>query len=153
MKQFIKSLLLVSMAIFTMVACDKEDVQGDDGQLDVTRHNISGVWSLQTWNGSALAEGSFVYIKFERSDRTYTMWQNLDSAPMRKITGIYNIDLDEELGAVIRGNYDNGNGDWNHQYVVRSLTADEMIWVAKDDADDISVYVRAELPEELQDEE
>ncbi len=153
MKQFIKSLLLVSMAIFTMVACDKEDVQGDNGQLDVTRHNISGVWSLKTWNGNALAEGSFVYIEFERADRTYTMWQNLDSAPTRKLTGIYNIDLDEELGAVIRGNYDNGNGDWNHQYVVRSLTADEMILVAKDDADDICVYVRAELPEELQEEE
>lgn len=153
MKQLFKSLLLLMVTMMTLVACDKEDSAGGEEQLEVTRHNISGSWTLKSWAGGVLSEGSYVYIDFKRADRTYTLWQNLDSAPARKITGLYNIDIDEELGAVIRGNYDYGNGDWNHQYIITSLTSDEMIWVAKDDADDVSIYVRAEIPEELQDEE
>ncbi|MBR6760383.1 MAG: lipocalin family protein [Alistipes sp.] len=152
MKSLFKRLFMLLVAVAAMSACS-DDESYTEPQLEVTRHNISGVWSLQTWNGGALAEGSYVYIKFERADRTYTMWQNVDSAPARKITGMYNIEIDAELGAVIRGNYDYGNGDWAHRYIVTSLTADEMIWVAKDDATDVSIYVRAELPEEFQTEE
>ena len=46
-----------------------------------------------------------------------------------------------------------GNGDWAHRYIVKSLTASEMIWIAKDNAEDVSVYVRCQIPEELLDEE
>ena len=143
---------MLMVAVAAMSACS-EDESFVEPLLDVTPHNISGVWCLQSWNGGALAEGSYVYIEFERADRTYTMWQNLDSAPARKITGMYNIEIDAELGAVIRGNYDYGNGDWAHRYIVTSLTSDEMVWVAKDVASDVSVYVRCELPEEFQTEE
>lgn len=156
MKNLFKRLLLAMVAVTAMFACTEKDgpyPEMSEQQLDVTRNNIAGAWRLQSWNGEALAEGSYVYIDFVRSDRTYTMWQNIDSAPMRKITGIYNIDIDEELGAVIRGNYDYGNGDWTHRYIVKSLTATEMIWVAKDNADDVSVYVRCQIPEDLLDDE
>lgn len=152
MKSIFKRLFILVVAVAAMSACSDEGPAMDE-QLDVTRHNISGVWSLQSHSSGPLAEGSYVYIKFERSDRTYTMWQNLDSAPTRKITGMYNISIDPELGAIIRGNYDYGKGDWAHRYIVTSLTANEMIWVAKDDAEDISIYVRCELPEEFIEEE
>ena len=152
MKSIFKRLFILMVAVAAMSACSDESSAVEE-QLDVTRHNISGVWSLQSWRGGTLAEGSYVYIEFERSDRTYTMWQNLDSAPARKITGMYNISIDPELGAIIRGNYDYGNGDWAHRYIVTSLTSNQMIWVAKDDASDISVYVRCELPEEFVEEE
>lgn len=55
---------------------------------------------------------------------------------------------DMELGAVIRGQYDYGVGDWSHRYVVKSLTANKMIWVAKDDPANVSVYVRANISNE-----
>ena len=152
MKSVFKSLLLVLMAVMTFAACNEKEVDNDQPQLEVTRHNISGSWALNSWNGEPLAEGSYVYIKFERADRTYTMWQNIDSAPARKITGMYNIEIDDELGAVIRGNYDYGNGDWAHRYIVKSLTAKSMVWVAKDDANDISEYVRCDIPADLLDE-
>lgn len=149
MKSIFKSLLLVLMAVMTFAACNEKEVDNDQPQLEVTRHNISGSWALNSWNGEPLAEGCYVYIKFERADRTYTMWQNIDSAPARKITGMYNIEIDDELGAVIRGNYDYGNGDWAHRYIVKSLTAKTMVWVAKDDANDISEYVRCDIPADL----
>ena len=77
------------------------------------------------------------------------MWQNVDSFYARKLTGIYWIDIDEELGAVIRGNYDHGAGDWSHRYIVTDLTANRMVWTAKGDESDVSVYVRCDLPEEF----
>ena len=65
------------------------------------------------------------------------------------LTGGFYIETDPELGAVIRGSYDYDRGDWAHRYVVTSLTANEMVWVAKDDAEDVSVYVRTEIPAEI----
>lgn len=152
MKKMFKRLFLMAAMAVAMVACTEKDgpySEMEEPQMEVTRSNISGAWMLQSWNGASLADGSYVYIDFERSERRYTMWQNIDSAPARKLSGVYNIEIDEELGAVIRGNYDFGNGDWAHRYIVTSLTASTMIWVAKDDAADVSIYVRCQIPEEL----
>ena len=74
------------------------------------------------------------------------MYQNLDSFSNvpHVVTGSYYIETDPELGAVIRGNYDHDGGDWAHRYVVRSLTADEMVWLAKDDNTFLQVFHRVE---------
>ena len=107
---------------------------------------------MQSWSGGELAEGSFVYIDFVRADRTYTLYQNIDSHQTRTITGRYYIDTDAELGAIIRGSYDYGNGDWAHRYIVTNLTENSMVWTAKDNAEDVSIYVRASIPAELKQE-
>lgn len=151
MKYLLKSLML--LAVVVLAACSEKEYSSQSGQLEVTRNNIAGEWQLSLWNGAPLAEGSYLYIDFERSDRTYTLWQNIDSAPVRVLTGLYNIDVDEELGAIIRGSYDYGNGFWAHRYIVKSLTANEMVWVAKDDPEDVSLYVRTQIPEEIRGEE
>ena len=74
------------------------------------------------------------------------MYQNLDSFTNvpHVITGSYYIDTDVELGAVIRGNYDHDSGDWAHRYVVKSLTATTMVWVAKDDETFIQEFKRVD---------
>ena len=57
---------------------------------------------------------------------------------------------DEELGAIVMGQYDYGIGDWNHQYIVTDLDADSMVWTAKDNPEDVSLYVRCEsIPDEV----
>lgn len=153
MKKLLKGAFLALMAVVTMTACSEEE-QYQEPTLDVTPNNIAGTWRLASWSGGELAEGSYVYIDFVRADRTYTLYQNIDSPQLRTITGSYFIETDAELGAVIRGNYDYGNGDWAHRYIVTDLTADRMVWTAKDNREDVSVYVRAELPEGFkQDEE
>ncbi len=150
MKKLLRGAFLALMAVSLFVSCS-EDEEYQEPQLDVTPNNIAGCWMLESYdNGATLAEGSYVYIDFVRADRTFTIYQNVDSAPVRTITGQYYIDIDAELGAIIRGQYDYGVGDWAHRYVVKSLTAQKMIWVAKDDASDVSVYVRATLPDSLQ---
>ena len=98
------------------------------------------------WNGSALAEGTYVFIDIVRNDRTYTLYQNLDSFSdvPHVVSGSYYIETDPELGAIIRGVYDHDSGDWAHRYIIKDLTASEMTWVAKDDPDYIQKYVRVE---------
>ncbi|MBO7343640.1 MAG: lipocalin family protein [Alistipes sp.] len=148
MKDLFKIMFLAVLSMM-MVACGGDDDEVIEPSLDVTPHNIAGQWCVESWNGSPLAEGSFVYIEFERADRQFTMYQNLDSAQARTLTGHYYIENAADNGAIIRGNYDHGVGEWAHRYYVRNLTAESMTWIAKDNADDVTVYVRCEIPAEL----
>ncbi|MBR5835830.1 MAG: lipocalin family protein [Bacteroidales bacterium] len=145
----VRKMMVVALAAVSLLAvsCNKnEQTEPQEPQLEVTAHSISGSWELVKWNESALADGTYVYINFVRNDRTYTMYQNLDSfnnVP-HVITGSYYIDTDVELGAVIRGNYDHDSGDWAHRYIVKSLTASTMVWVAKDDETFIQEFKRVD---------
>ena len=135
-----------AVAILT-TSCGKNDTpEPVEEQLEVNANNISGKWQLVEWNESALAEGTYVYIDFVRNDRTYTMYQNMDSFQNvpHIVTGSYFLYTDVELGALIRGNYDHDGGEWAHRYVIKSLTADEMLWVAKDDTSFTQLFVRVE---------
>jgi hypothetical protein len=60
------------------------------------------------------------------------------------ITGSYFLSTDVELGAVIRGSYDHDSGEWAHRYIIKSLTANEMLWVATDDLSFTQKFVRVE---------
>ena len=104
-------------------------------QLEVNANNISGQWELVEWNGISLTEGTYVYLDIVRNDKTYTMYQNLDSFSNvpHVVAGSYRLSTDEELGAIIRGTYDHDSGEWSHRYIIKSLTANEMFWVATDD--------------------
>ena len=87
-----------------------------------------------------------MYVDFVRNDRTYTIYQNLDSFANvpHVVTGSFYIETDLELGAVIRGNYDHDSGDWAHRYIVKDLTETEMTWIAKDDETYVQKFVRVE---------
>lgn len=150
MKKIVK-LLVVGALMFVGFACEQPATEPQTPtQLEVTPNNISGSWKLLLWNDATLPEGLDVYIDFVRSDRTFTMYQNTDSHYTRTLTGRYNIYVDEELGvAVLRGEYDHGAGEWNHRYIVESLTAEEMLLVAKDDPLERLTYVRSAIPSEI----
>lgn len=147
MRNLLKGAFYMMLAI-ALISCS-DDEEYVEPILDVTPNNIAGEWCLESWNDAPLAEGSYVYISFERADRTYTLYQNVDSAPSRTLTGRYYITTDMEFGAVIRGDYDFGVGEWAHRYIVKDLTAKSMTWIAKDNPDDVSVYVRCEIPEQV----
>ena len=149
MKRLILLTISLLMASLSFVACDDEPVVPTEPQLEVTANNIAGEWQLSSWKGAPLAEGSYVYLSFDRRERTFCIYQNLDSFSTRELTGAFYIETDPELGAIIRGSYDYDRGDWAHRYVVTSLTANEMVWVAKDDTEDVSIYSRVEIPAEV----
>ena len=138
---------LLAAAAMIAVSCEKNDVSDKEvTQLEVNAHTVSGKWKLMEWNGSGLTEGTYMYIDIVRNDKTYTMYQNMDSFTdvPHIVTGSYYLYTDLELGALIRGNYDYDGGDWAHRYIIKSLTENDMLWVAKDDSSFTQYFVRVE---------
>lgn len=141
----IKNILTIFATAALMFSCTEKPVETIE-YLDVNANNISGKWELVEWNEAALVSGTYVFLDIIRNDRTYVMYQNLDSFSNvpHKVTGSYSIETDPELGAIIRGNYDHDSGDWAHRYIIKDLTADQMYWIAKDDPDFVQKFVRVE---------
>lgn len=137
-----KLAILLAAALLASCAEKEEPIV----YLDVNAHNISGSWQLQEWNGTVLDESTYMYVNFVRNDKTYTIYQNLDSFKdvPHIVTGSFYIETDVELGAIIRGNYDYDSGDWAHRYIVKNLTATEMTWIAKDDETYVQKFVRVD---------
>ena len=136
--------LTLLLSVFALASCaEKEE---PIVYLDVNAHNISGSWQLAEWNGVSLDASTYMYVNFVRNDRTFTIYQNLDSFTdvPHIATGTFYIETDVELGAIIRGMYDHDSGDWAHRYIVKELTATSMIWVAKDNQDYVQKFVRVE---------
>lgn len=129
-------------------SCEQVLDGGDEELLlEVNANNISGQWQLSEWNGGPLNEGTYVYIDIVRNDRTYTLYQNVDSfndVP-HKITGSYYLETDPAVGAVIRGNYDHDSGDWAYRYIITDLTHNQMTWTAKSDSSFVQVWHRVDV--------
>ena len=147
MKKWFK-MLVVALGATAMVGCNEPDLNPAE-KMDVTPHNISGEWELVSYgSGVNLAEGSYVYLDIRRQDREFTEYQNIDNALGTVTTGRYYIYEDAKYGAVIRGEYDNSEGAWNHRYKV-TLYQSEMVWTALDDATEVCVYQRCKIPEQI----
>ena len=146
MKKLIKLTMATIALLFAGACADKIDTPKS---LDVTPNNISGSWRLESSCGEPLAEGLYVYIDFDRKERSFELYQNTDSFSTRYITGRYFIYTDAEAGAIIRGDYDYGNGSWTHRYVVTDLTSKRMVWRALDDSNYEDVYIRCDIPTEI----
>ena len=131
------------MAASTLVSCEKVD-SDSVVYLEVNANNISGKWELVEWNGSELAADTYVYLDIVRNNRTYTMYQNVDSFSNvpHVVTGSYAFIVDPALGTIIRGDYDHDSGEWNHRYIIKKLTASEMLWVQKEDPAKTQLFVR-----------
>ena len=124
MKRIISLIAVIALSA-AVISCDKKDLSElQPVQLEVNAHTISGQWQLQEWNGEELAEGTYVYLDIVRNDKTYTMYQNMDSFTdvPHVLTGSYHLYTDEEFGAIIRGNYDHDGGEWAHRYSITNLT-------------------------------
>ena len=136
---------MVFVAALVLSSCEKEGGVSNE-YLDVTPNNISGVWRVECFdNGVELNEKTYRYIEFRRKDKSFVSYDNLGSMEVQKRSGRFDITTDG--AAVIRGQYNFGQGDWEPSYYVRDLTKERMVWVAIDDESLVTVYVRAELPD------
>lgn len=122
--------------------------------LEVTPANLNGTWKLSEWNGQPLDENLYFYIIFNRRDRTFEVYQNMESMYAFYQSGSFIIETDPYVGYIISGEYDFGNGSWNHEYVVTDLMPEgSMVWTAKDNASDVQKFVRCDgVPQDIIDE-
>ncbi len=150
MKNIFKLTMLLSL-IFVSVACSNNDDDKvfQEVTLEANYINIAGTWGLTEWNGEKI-ETIYNYITFDRREKTFVMYQNMDSMYAREITGSFTLskDADDNSVDIISGVYDYQNGAWNNQYEIK-IYADRMVWTVVGDASDVSVYTRCELPSDL----
>lgn len=144
MNRIIK-LFTIALIAFAAYSCEKvTTTEPAEELLEVNANNLSGKWQLSEWDGNVIAEGTYVYLDIVRNGQTYTMYQNMDSFSNvpHVITGKYSLATDPQLGTIIRGSYDYDNGEWAHRYIVKTLTADKMIWVPKDNLTSYQIFRR-----------
>ncbi len=141
----IAKLLTLALMAFAAFSCEKVIItEPEEELLEVNANNLSGKWQLFEWDGNTMVEGTYMYLDIVRSGQTYTMYQNMDSFTNvpHVITGRYNLTTDPQLGTIIRGSYDHDNGEWSHRYIIKTLTADKMIWVPIGDQSSYQVFLR-----------
>ncbi len=147
MKNIFRILFATLFAVMAIACSDEKEAV--EPELDVNNANIAGTWERTSWNNEPSADGTYVYITFDRKEQTFVMYQNIDSFDKRKVTGAYAIDMHEEFGAIIRGTYDYGNGDWGSRYIITNLTKDRMVWTKANDRGDVTVYTRSSVPDDI----
>lgn len=140
----IRTILALAAIALSAIACEKNDLSQPEELKEVTANNISGTWQLHEWDGAHMLDGTYVYLDIVPNGQTYTMYQNVDSFSdvPHVVTGSYALITDPALGTIIRGKYDHDSGEWNHLYIIKRLTADEMLWVQKDDPEKTQLFVR-----------
>lgn len=135
MKLF-RLLLFAAMATKLLAGCKK--VVNNDPPLPaapVTYEAIEGCWQLTEWNGEELAEGTYLYAKFDGVERRFEMWDNLGSMYVQHKSGSFTITTDKQGNATLSGVYDYGVGDWGNDYLAKMLgpAGEKMVWYAEEE--------------------
>lgn len=143
MKKLTNLLMLLAVALFA--ACDNEIIEAPE-PLEVKPYNLEGVWKLETLNGNALAEGTYVYVAIDRK-YGFEIYQNTASMYPVLETGTYELESDWRVGDVISGVYDYDRGPWSYSYVITDLFEESMTWTAREEPSEVQCFVRVpEVP-------
>ncbi|NDV65171.1 hypothetical protein [Bacteroides sp. 224] len=161
MKTFLKCMLL-TVVLCGVWSCSDDDKTTTLPPTPVTYNEISGTWKMTKWNNEDMNDKRYFYVTFDRKDRVFDIYQNLDTEKTRHLTGRYLLDYDEDLGTVISGDYHHAAGSWSHTYLLNDFSKDEMTWVVvtrennllanpwTPDFTDVTIYTRIDaVPEEV----
>lgn len=119
----------------------------------VTANDMNGCWKLISDSEFTL-ESIECYIEFDRTEKTFCLYQNLDSfdGKFRKYSGQFQLERttsEIDTKTILRGIYDFDAREWAHRYYI-TIVDDKMRLVATDDYSMIQEYVRINnIPEEV----
>ena len=101
-----------------------------------------GSWKLSTFCGKA-AEFD-VYMELGE-DNSFTLYQRTNNYEIGKFTGTYTFDASANI---FGGEYSDGVA-WAATYALEEVTEDTLTWSNTANSDEVSVYVRAEVPDNI----
>ena len=114
----------------------------------VTYYTIDGVWQLVEWNDAPLAEGVHLYLKLDRKEHRFDMWDNLNSMYTVMRSGSFVLSVDDMQQDIISGRYDYSVGDWSDDYIVElNADGDKMTWRAVSSDEKMSFVEKDAIPE------
>lgn len=148
MKNIFRFILCVMLTVgFT--ACSNDETP----QVEVRSVNASylnGSWSLSEIDGLPLGEGTYLYLRFDRTEKTFIMYHNLESMYSQRFTGSWSLTEDEDLGTLLTGEYDYDLGEWA-TYIATAPDLNTLRLVNLEDETDVRVYTRcASIPEDIE---
>ena len=146
-KPLYATLLLVAALIAT--GCEKPAPLPQEQTIAVTYSAIDGCWQLALWQGAPLADDTYLYIEFDRREKHFVMWDNLNSMYATDKTGTFAITQEEDGTYTLSGIYDYGLGNWSCDYQVSlNNQGNEMKWTSRSGSFQAMDFVRIdEIPE------
>jgi len=155
MRTFLKYTLMVAV-ICGFWSCSDDDDDNPVVKPNVTYYQMAGTWKMTKWNGQEMNDGRYFYVTFDRKDRVFDIYSNLDTEKTRHLTGRYLMNYIEDLGTIIEGDYHHASGQWNQSYLLNEFSNTEMSWVVvtrehnlpanpwTPDFSDVTVYTRVD---------
>ena len=140
---------LTIVATLFAAGCEKPAPLPTEEKIAVTYAALDGCWQMTMWQGAPIAEETYLYIEFDRKERRYTMWDNIDSMYATDTTGTFTITEEEDGTYTLSGTYDFGVGDWSSDYRVElDDEGESMKWISRSGSHQVMNFVRiAEIPE------
>lgn len=139
---------LLVVATTLMVGCERPAPLPTEENMAVTYSTLDGYWRLSHIQGAPIAEDTYLYIEFDRTEHRYTMWDNLNSMYGTTTTGTFAISEEEDGTYTLSGTYDYGVGDWNNEYRVElSNKGATMQWWTKGSHEVMEFEQVSEIPE------
>ena len=135
-------IMTLFLTLFCFAGCDD-----DGGTGHIGRYNPRSTRDLKLveWNRCPLQEGAVIAtLHLSRKDKTYKMYDKFSKCYSNLKTGSLEIEKEKDLGYIISGNYDFGNGEWANSYIVTNLLATSMIWTIKDTPSDVQKFERCD---------
>lgn len=145
--RLVATLLIVATTL--IAGCEKPAPIPTEEKIAVTYAALDGCWQLTMWQGAPMAADTYLYIEFDRTTRTYVMWDNINSMYGVESTGSFTITAEEDGRYTLSGAYDYGKGDWSNRYYVELYDEGEsMKWKSRSGSHQVMDFVRiAEIPE------
>lgn len=151
MRLFRLMILVTATLATTLMSCEKPVPMDDTDEptIEITDESIEGYWQLTHLNGAEISDDTELYIEFNPEEHRYTMWDNINSMYLRQTTGAYSLTTEEDGTYTLRGNYDNGVGDWNEEYRVVMLKGERFQWWSRTTGSCFEFKFAIEVPEEI----
>ena len=142
--------ILLLVASLSVLSCEKPAPLPEEETMAVTYNTIDGCWQLTMWQGTAMADDTYLYIAFDGRKHSFEMWDNLNSMYATDKTGTFIITQEEDGTYTLSGSYDYGLGNWNSDYsVTLSRESNSMRWLSLSGKNDVMDFVRIEAMPEL----
>lgn len=139
----IKYLWIVLVALFATTGCggsSDEDSTPDPNQPSSATHSVTGEWRLVSWGELSTAD---IYVSFAENG-TFELYQRLYTPEYRYLHGTY-----KYAKSVLDGVYSDAVA-WGSAYRVSFNTkGTQMTLTSELDKDDVSVFTRATIPDEI----
>ena len=111
---------------------------GESGET-VSFADIEGTWALDKWQGKTPSFSVYMEIG---TDGTIILWQKIADYVWEQYKSTAAINSN-----VISGTYSD-HTSWSTSYSIE-FEDDNMLWTSTEDESDVSVYIKADLPDDL----